>query len=268
MGNSSSESIEAITEVFTRYSLVDLSSSFQQLAMEGNILLLSKYLETDKDLVHLKDNSMRTLLHWASQCGQVETCSFLLDRGCHIDDQDNFNRTALHYACEKNFTELIKLLCDRGADPNLSESMHEYTPLIFCIINGNLDAVLTLLDVGADVNYTDSAGFSPLFRACECNRQLIILLLINRGAVFDKRVTGVHLIKDITFRNEIMRILGIQLPAPSISSSSRLTSMSQVGPKSQVMRSPNPSTRLSIKRIDPNSSEKGSIESTSNPLSA
>src|ERR1700722_3247641 len=58
-------------------------------------------------------------LRKASQIGQVNIVADLLTQpGINVDSQDSIsnNKTALHYACESGHLDIVKLLVDHGAN--------------------------------------------------------------------------------------------------------------------------------------------------------
>ena len=147
--------------------------------------------------------------------GDTESLKALLDLGA----SDFFNdRSPLPAACASGKPELLELMLAYGADPN-SSSVTKKSPFAICIFGGaspemvqmmldygadlNLppdqyymlpliaamygrkedDAVIDLLiQAGADINQTDSDGFTPLMSAAINKRSQTIIHLIELGA--------------------------------------------------------------------------------------
>lgn len=86
------------------------------------------------------------------------------------------NRTALHIAvderCEKedNRTEAINLLASHGANPEIHDCV-EATPLHFCVNYSHLEAVETLIQLGAEVNIDNREPEHAHDRGCGCGMQ-------------------------------------------------------------------------------------------------
>ncbi|XP_040057061.2 BRCA1-associated RING domain protein 1 [Gasterosteus aculeatus] len=59
------------------------------------------------------------------------------------------------------------------------------TPLHLAAIKGDVEAVNTLLDQGADPNLKDNAGWTPLHEACNLGHLLVVELLVSRGALLN-----------------------------------------------------------------------------------
>ena len=58
----------------------------------------------------------------------------------------------------------------------------QWTPLMKAALNGQMEAVIKLLDKGADVNLVDMGGYSAMMLAASNNFHEIVELLIQHGA--------------------------------------------------------------------------------------
>jgi ankyrin repeat protein len=95
--------------------------------------------------------------------------------------------------------ELVaRLLAESGVDPNATASVSDghgdaahYTPLTHAAEFGNLEAVRSLLDAGADPGRADGgAGATPLINAAVHGRLEVLRLLLARGAALDAAGPG------------------------------------------------------------------------------
>ncbi|KAL6100669.1 bard1 [Pungitius sinensis] len=59
------------------------------------------------------------------------------------------------------------------------------TPLHLAAIKGDVEAVNTLLDQGADPNLKDNAGWTPLHEACNLGHLVVVEVLVSRGALLN-----------------------------------------------------------------------------------
>lgn len=73
----------------------------------------------------------------------------------------------------KHNNNLIDLLVKRGFNVN-KQNEHGYTVLINAIIVGNIEQVKYLIQIGADVNITDTHNFSPLMYALSINEAILL----------------------------------------------------------------------------------------------
>jgi ankyrin repeat protein len=75
--------------------------------------------------------------------------------------------TALLHAVRQGHTEAVLALLEAGADINQPSAGDHTQPLLMATINGQFDLALTLLDRGADPNGASLAGTTALFAALE-----------------------------------------------------------------------------------------------------
>jgi len=74
--------------------------------------------------------------------------------------------TALMLAAQAGDLESVKLLLNAGADVN--ESTHEYgSALVLAVVNGREEVALYLLEKGANPNFSDAYGMTPLHWAVQ-----------------------------------------------------------------------------------------------------
>jgi mannose-6-phosphate isomerase-like protein (cupin superfamily) len=85
---------------------------------------------------------------------------------------DNYGKSALHLAAADNHVEVIKFLIDEmGIDVDIPTTPTSYyegyseSPLFVCAVHSNVEAAEALLESGANVNYINSKGFTPLDNA-------------------------------------------------------------------------------------------------------
>ncbi|XP_076288512.1 transient receptor potential cation channel subfamily A member 1-like [Lasioglossum baleicum] len=122
-----------------------------------------------------------TALHSAVKTYQVEVAQLLLNYGANVNVKDGRGTTPIDYAIQNGDTEMTKLLLANGADikdnPNL---------LSIAAGNGSLKIVEDLLKYGADVNRLNSSTFgrdlTALHSAVKQHKVAVAQLLINYGA--------------------------------------------------------------------------------------
>ena len=138
-----------------------------------------------------------TLLMTAARTGEAETVRTLLTHGADPDWREaTRGQTALMWAAANNNAAAIRLLAEYGADvgaktdnpSSLADSPLAYapptgfSPLMFAVRAGHIDATRVLLDAGADVNDTISDGLSALVVAAANANWELAAYLIDRGA--------------------------------------------------------------------------------------
>jgi ankyrin repeat protein len=120
---------------------------------------------------------MRTLEQLYEQIGEVEDF-----RGTRVNSPDIVGVNAvrpLHVAASWGDCEAIMLLVDAGADIN-AQGECGFTPLMEAVVQGRVDAVRLLLSLGAKPIRNDN-GLLPSEMAKLSNKQDILSLLKKNG---------------------------------------------------------------------------------------
>lgn len=92
-------------------------------------------------------------------------------------------KAAVIEASKRGFTDIVRLLRRQGADLSKPEQDKQgMTALHYAAYGSHLETVRYLLLEGADPNYLDELGKSPLFCASESGNKGIVSLLIEKGA--------------------------------------------------------------------------------------
>ncbi|QEY51603.1 ankyrin repeat domain-containing protein [Legionella longbeachae] len=96
--------------------------------------------------------------------------------------------TPLIRAALNEHYEIFDLLITHGANPNLGA--HSYGPIHSAVLADSLEAIMLLLDAGADINSVEGYGqITPLHRAVQFSKFNIVKLLLEKGAN-DKLLDG------------------------------------------------------------------------------
>ncbi|CAH1779903.1 unnamed protein product [Owenia fusiformis] len=155
-----------------------------------------------------------TPLTYACMNRNYPLCNYILENqaGVQVNNTDKFNRTPLA-ACLWNTTsnhqapalsKLVESLIQKGANPNQlydfppvdhisgfhqsavgqeymhSKHSHKVSPLILCVcLNSNL--VSTLLGNGADINFPDDRGRTPIMHAVKLNKMFLVQKLLTKN---------------------------------------------------------------------------------------
>lgn len=113
-----------------------------------------------------------------------------------MTELDRMGRDPLHYAAAKDDTATVRQRLADGVDVNATETREGYTPLMFAVQEGAFETARYLLESGASVQVTTTAGAAktPLHLAVSRWRKspdgAIIRLLLDYGA--DKNAQAAH----------------------------------------------------------------------------
>jgi hemoglobin len=128
----------------------------------------------------------RTLLHFASGAGSCEVVALLLKLGTDPNVQDSGGHTPLYRVANECASEtgpeIVRVLVRAGADVNAAGGVTRATALHMAARRGHVGIASTLLDCGAAIEAKDSKGDTPLRRAINCRREMVVRLLMDRSA--------------------------------------------------------------------------------------
>ena len=132
--------------------------------------------------VNAVDDSNRSALHAASECGETSMVCQLLAAGASPNVQDEFGNTPLSLCFQHKDDELLEMLM---IDSDISKAnFNGQSPLHVAISIGWQEAISMLISRGANVNVQDKHGDTPLIVAREASdRNLdVIKVLLDSGA--------------------------------------------------------------------------------------
>ena len=108
--------------------------------------------------------------------------------------EDDLTR-AMRTAIEKDRCDMLRMLLDHGVAAD-ARRVSYYRTALFAAADGygfegqycRIDAAIMLLDAGADVNYSDLDGYTPLIEAAHGGHLEMLRLLLRRGAKLDASI--------------------------------------------------------------------------------
>ncbi len=156
-------------------------------AMDGNLALVKKHIESNPSLVNRKNVVGRTPIFFAASHGHADIVNYLISKGAKVNVTDNNGNSPLHSAATGRDLTIIDILISRGARIN-SRNKNGETPLLLAVSGGTREENINrLLSRGADVNSADSRGETPLIKEIKrAHKDDIIILLVSKGANVNK----------------------------------------------------------------------------------
>lgn len=174
------------------YTPLHLSSFYGQYELVNKFLLLKANTKL-RDLVHHKE----AIEYSRNPCimkairdindsvldNDMEKFNFLLNSGFGIEDKKSIKiRRPMHHAIINADQEIQKELVKSGVDPH-SKQRHEVS---LGTGSGNEELFLkTVVKCGADIDSTDSDGWTALHYACKLGNSDPVITLLNNGAKHD-----------------------------------------------------------------------------------
>lgn len=124
--------------------------------------------------------------------------SEMLKKKIPIDLKDQSGKTILHYAAEKGLLSIVKQTIGKKANINI-QTPEGWSPLHLASVNAHFPVIEFLVNQGADVNLKDKEGVTPLYFAVGSgHKEAVALLLKSKASVFLTNKKGKSLFDDKT----------------------------------------------------------------------
>uniref|UniRef100_A0A8C1GZ36 Transient receptor potential cation channel, subfamily A, member 1a n=1 Tax=Cyprinus carpio TaxID=7962 RepID=A0A8C1GZ36_CYPCA len=140
--------------------------------------------------INYVDKSCSSPLHLAVRGGNLDIIKLCIAYGAKIEQQQCDKSTALHFACSQGAIEVVKVMltayhkvCDLI---NITDGANQ-TPLHKAAIFDHFELSEYLISQGADIDFVDCKGHSPLLLATSCGAWRTVSLLLSHGADLKKK---------------------------------------------------------------------------------
>lgn len=176
----------------------------QYAAKNPNKSIIEMFYNKGADIKKVFSDNV-TLLHYAAVNKNPEIAGWLINKGLDIHAVEKNGWTPLHYALFiDNNTEMINFLLDRGAISDINKIVDinppwylkfmEYWPLLHLVAfrNKTSDNIDLLIEKGAEIDFKDKNGSTPLHFAAEYNKEpdMINFLLKHHASINEKDKKG------------------------------------------------------------------------------
>lgn len=124
------------------------------------------------------------IAHQAIKEDEAKPIRFLHQKGVtsHLVHSIVKYKSMLHFACLYSANNVVKAFLEQGINPNILNYKNQ-TPLhSAAIADRSILAIKYLLDFGANINASDFADRTPVYRAVEFNQKENLEFLIAKGA--------------------------------------------------------------------------------------
>jgi ankyrin repeat protein len=128
-----------------------------------------------------------TPLNWALARQSKDGVLCLLQHGANPNLQMDDGTSAVSYAAMHEDIWYLKTVLEHGGDPNLENKIRSFTPICYSITSSDvakprLEQVKLLIRAGANLNWQDRNGETPLSVAADANRYDMVYLMLEAGA--------------------------------------------------------------------------------------
>lgn len=187
----------------------DGNTPFLNAAKGNNLVVLEKLLPLTKN-INQQNNDGLSAITYATQRIGIETFNFLKDNGAdvHVIDKDGNNLfyylfNAHNRRNSENFETFQKALTTAGVSFKNASKIEP--PLHIAIVKGDMKLIETALDLGADINKTNSDGLTPLHLvAMKSTDTKLLQFLISKGANKKSLTAFEESVLDLAQENELL----------------------------------------------------------------
>jgi hypothetical protein len=134
-------------------------------------------------LSSIQANAISDDVFWEALRNNDVSSVITLVKSGYSPDHSIPSDTPLCYSIRRGYTDLTNALLQLGADPNLSEPVSQYTPLMVAAKHMRPEVVEPLLARGANVNQTSVFGRNALHMAALYNSMDVARLLLRLTAI-------------------------------------------------------------------------------------
>lgn len=139
-------------------------------ARTGNAALVKRLVSAGADVDAVDEIGFTPLME-ATRDGKVDVVRYLLEKGANPNHRSKASALYLapmHMAGLSGNPDMVQILADAGADID-PKGREDGTPLLWTLGEGKMEAVMKLIDLGADYNHKNSYGFSAADFARQMN---------------------------------------------------------------------------------------------------
>ena len=140
----------------------DLKEALHTAAYFANHTIAEKLLEIGVDINETNEYG-DTALHYATCMRNYKMAKFLIDSGANINVKNHYGMTPLINVIYNDDYNMCQILINSGADVNLGRGkINNNSALHIAVDNGNLDIVKLLIKSGANLNFKNIYGITPI----------------------------------------------------------------------------------------------------------
>jgi ankyrin repeat protein len=128
-----------------------------------------------------------TPLNWAFAKQNKDGFLYLLQHGANPNLQMDDGTSAVSYAAMHEDIWYLKTVLEHGGNPNLENRVRSFSPICYSITSSDVEKprlaqVELLIKGGANLNWQDRNGKTPLIIAADANRYDMVYLMLEAGA--------------------------------------------------------------------------------------
>jgi ankyrin repeat protein len=128
---------------------------------------------------NFQDSLMQSIIFYICRDGKQRCFEYLLEKKVDVDKPDVYGQTPLYYACRDNRLSMARKLIELGANVNRTDSIKSQTPLFYAAREGHLEICKLLVERGANITLVDSDNKTAVQYARKFNKAEVLEYLSN-----------------------------------------------------------------------------------------
>lgn len=157
------------------------SQDYLKAALDGDLDGVQRYVEAGEDINTINKAGMSALMLAIWQGGHRSVVDYLLERKIDLNiRQSSSGWRAMTFAAVNHHPEILHTLFEHG--DSLDEEAGDWKAIHFAVQYRSTETIRILIANGADVNYRDDEGKTPLMRAAKNSDNVILDILLEGGA--------------------------------------------------------------------------------------
>jgi ankyrin repeat protein len=139
--------------------------------------------------LHAKKRDGMTVLHIASEQGNIDVVAWLLKKHFSVNLRTDAGNSVVHIACQIGALPLLKYFSENHVNFDVTNLLHD-SPLHFAVLHNHADIVTYLVNKNVNVNQQNNEGSAPLHTAVQKGRLDLVKVLVDGGA--DVTLRDIH----------------------------------------------------------------------------
>lgn len=147
-------------------------------AIKFGSLVAIKLLIKAGSKIYVADESGYNSLHLAVKTKNIAIVKAISNVVSNFDTKNKKGETALHIAINYQYNDIVEHLLEQGADPNISDSDSNFSPVHYAVGWNNYEILKLLIKHGSKIDKQDIYGNTPIIYAVKEKNDICFDLII------------------------------------------------------------------------------------------
>lgn len=154
---------------------------------KNDLTSIKELIGANQQLVHAKDSTGRTPLHWACRGVHYDVLKFLVEKGADVNALDHNGIPPLTSVASRNHREAVEYLLDHGAKTEAGNN-NQSSAILYAVRPEYREVLDLLVKNGASLEVRNDYQRTPLILACREGGSIVnVKILVENGANINAR---------------------------------------------------------------------------------